>query len=229
MTLKVLCTIGIQDAFTALASTLEQYTGTAIDVSFGVAIMFKEKIKEGADFDVAILTRSIVEDLVASGDIVPSSVFDVARSGLGLAVRQNAPKPDIGTVDSLKRTLLEADSIASSGNGLAGFYFMDVLAELGIAERIRPKLKLDTSGGYAAQIAARGDAQLAVQLVSEIMPVPGVELAGVFPPAVQKYAVLSAGISTASSHSSVAAALIERLRDPAVEPTFAARGLQRTV
>jgi len=166
MTLKVLCTIGIQDAFTVLASTLEQYTGTAIDVSFGVAIMFKEKIKEGADFDVAILTRSIVEDLVASGDIVPSSVFDVARSGLGLAVRQNAPKPDIGTVDSLKRTLLEADSIASSGNGLAGFYFMDVLAELGIAERIRPKLKLDTSGGYAAQIAARGDAQLAVQLVS---------------------------------------------------------------
>ena len=227
MKLKVLCTIGIQDAFTALVPAFEHHTGSAIDVSFGVANMFRKNIEDGAVFDVAILTRSIIEDLVTSGDIVPSSVFEIARSGLGLAIRQNAAKQNIGTIDSLKRTLLEADSIASSANGLAGYYFMDVLAELDIVDRIRPKLRLDTSGGYAAEIAARGDAQLAVQLVSEIMPVRGVELAGVFPPAVQKYAVFSAGISAASGHPSAAAALIERLRDPSVEATFVSRGLQR--
>jgi molybdate transport system substrate-binding protein len=228
MNLRVLSSIGIQGAFTALASTLEQQIGASIDVSFGTAALFKKEIEDGADFDVAILTKSVIGDLVASGRIAHSSVFDIARSGLGLAVRQHAPKPDIGSVDGLKRTLLDAESVASSSTGLAGAYFTEVLAELGITDRMTSRIRLDTSGGYAAQITAKGDAQLAVQLVSEILPVRGVELVGTFPDAVQKYAMLSAGISSMTRALSAATALIEHLRDPSVEQIFASCGLERS-
>jgi molybdate transport system substrate-binding protein len=227
MTIKVLSSIGIQGALTALASTLERQIGASVDVAFGTAAAFKAKIEDGTDFDVAILTNSVIADLVASGRITPFSVFDVARSGLGLAVRQNAPKPDIGSVDGLKQTLLDAVSVASSSTGLAGSYFMEVLAELGVADRMTSKIKLETSGGYAAEITARGDAQLAVQLVSEILPVRGVELVGAFPDAVQRYAVLSAGISTMTRDTSTATALIAHLCDPSVDPIFWSCGLER--
>ncbi len=228
MNLRVLSTIGIQGALTALVSTLEQQAGASIDVSFGTAAVFKKKIEDGADFDVAILTRSVIGDLAANGRIASSSVFDIARSGLGLAVRQHARKPDIDSIDSLKRTLLDAESVASSSTGLAGAYFMEVLAELGITDRMTPKIRLDTSGGYVAEITARGEAQLAVQLVSEILPVRGVELVGTFPDPVQKYAILSAGISSMTRASSAATALIGRLQDPSVEAIFASCGLERS-
>ena len=228
MKMKVLCSIGIQDAFLALMSRLEKHTGASIDVSFGIATVFKENIVDGAVFDVAILTRAIAEDLVKTGHIISPTV-DIARSGLGLAVPHGAPKPKIATADLLKRTLLEAESIASSGNGLAGSYFMDVLAELGIAKQVQSKIKLDNSGGYAAQLAAKGEAQFAVQLVSEILPVSGVELVDSFPETVQKYAILSAGKGRLCQAQLPATALIEYLRSAAVTETFAQRGLERCI
>jgi molybdate transport system substrate-binding protein len=227
MKLRVLSSIGIQGALTALASTLEQKIGANIDVSYGTASVFKEKIEAGAEFDVAILTNSVIEDLVVSGHVAPSSVFNIARSGLGLAVRQHAPKPDIGSVQSLKQALLDAESVASSSSGLAGTYFMEVLAGLGITDRMKSKIRLDTSGGYAAEITARGDAQLAVQLVSEILPVRGVDLVGTFPDAIQKYAILSAGISSVTRALSAATALVGYFREPGLEALFASCGLER--
>jgi molybdate transport system substrate-binding protein len=225
--LKVLCSIALQNTIVALRPELEKRVGCEIHVRYGVATTFKKNIDDGESFDVAILTRSVIEDLVIDGRIVISSYVDVARSGLGLAVRLNAPKPEIGSIEALKRTLLAAASVASSKNGLAGFYFMEVLEDLGIAQQIRPKLKLETAGGYAAEITARGDAEMAVQLVSEILPVAGVELVGSFPPALQRYAILSAGVSTLSSRKMEAAAIIEFLMDPITDAALLARGLER--
>ncbi|MGY4155512.1 molybdate transport system substrate-binding protein [Bradyrhizobium sp. USDA 4461] len=229
MSLKVLCTIGIQNAFTALLPQLEQQAKAAIDVTFGVATAFKENIENGTEFDVAILTKAIAGELANTGKINAASVVDIARSGLGLAVRTGAAKPDISSVESLKATLFEAESIASSGNGLAGFYFLDILAELGIADQIKPKLKLDYSGGYAAQLTARGEAPLAVQLVSELLPVDGVELVSSFPDAIQRYAILSAGVNASTRQSASATALIKSLIAPVADQVFESRGLMRCV
>jgi molybdate transport system substrate-binding protein len=225
--LKVLCSIALQDAMVALKPELENRVESEVQVRYGVATAFKTNIDDGDDFDVAILTRSIIGELVMGGSILLSSFVDVARSGLGLAVRLNAPKPDISSIEALKRALLAAPSVASSKNGLAGFHFMDVLENLGIAQQIVPKLKLETTGGYAAEIVARGDAEMAVQLVSEILPVAGVVLVGPFPPAAQKYAILSAGVSTGSKRKMEAAAVIRFLMDPHADEILQARGLDR--
>jgi molybdate transport system substrate-binding protein len=225
--LKVLCSIGLQGAFVSLKPEMEKRTGLSLDVDYGVATAFRKNIADGVEFDVAILTRAIIDTLTADNHVVQTSVADIARSGLGLAVRRNAAKPDIGSVDALKRTVLAAGSIASSANGLAGFYFLDVLDSLGIADQIMPKLKLETAGGYAAEIAARGDAEMAVQLVSEILPVAGVELVGPFPEAIQKYATLSAGVSARSRQTNAAQAIIRLLADPLADGPLKAHGLER--
>jgi molybdate transport system substrate-binding protein len=225
--LKVLCSIALQDAVVALKHELETCVGSEVQFQFGVATTFKTIIDQGEDFDVALLTRSIVHELVLRGDIIASSFVDVARSGLGLAVRLDALKPDIGSVEALKGVLLGAPSIASSKNGLAGAYFMDVLGDLGIAQQIMPKLKLEATGGYAAEIVARGDAEMAVQLVSEILPVAGVVLVGPFPAGAQKYATLSAGVSTVSKQRKTAAAIIRFLMDHHLDDVLQACGLNR--
>lgn len=225
--LKVLCSIALQDAVLGLKHKLETCVGCEVRFQFGVATTFKSIIEEGEDFDVALLTQSILSDLVLSGNIIALSVVDIARSGLGLAVKLDAVKPDIGSVEALKAALLAAPSIASSKNGLAGVYFLDVLRELGIAQQIVPKLKLETAGGYAAEIVAKGDAELAVQLVSEILPVAGAALVGPFPAAAQKYAILSAGVSTVSKQKEKAAAIMQFLMGPDVDEVLQSRGLTR--
>jgi molybdate transport system substrate-binding protein len=225
--LKVLCSIGLQGAYASLKPEMEKRAGVLLDTDYGVATTFKKNIEEGVEFDVAILTQQVIAGLVADDRVVPTSVVDIARSGLGVAVRSKAPKPDIDTVDSLTKTLLAAGSIASSANGLAGFYFLDVLDTLNIADQIKPKLKLETTGGYAAEITARGDAEMAVQLISEIMPVTGVELVGPFPKALQKYAILSAGVSTRSKHVAAAHAIIQFLASPLADGPLKLRGLDR--
>ena len=225
--LKVLCSIALQDALLGLKQKLETCVGCEVRLQFGVATTFKSIIEAGGDFDAALLTRSIIDELVLGGNVIALSVVDVAKSGLGLAVRLDAVKPDIGSVEALKAALLAAPSIASSKNGLAGVYFLDVLRELGIAQQIMPKLKLETAGGYAAELIARGDAELAVQLVSEILPVAGAALVGPFPAGAQKYAILSAGVSTASKQKEKAAAILRFLVGPHVDEVLQARGLQR--
>ena len=227
MTLRILSTVGVQGALTALFPALEQHTGSKIDVSFGTAAVFRKEIEEGREFDVAILTKSVILDLAAAGRIDTSSVSTVARSGMGLATRENAPKPDISSLDNLKQTLLAADSIASSKTGLAGIYFSEVLSELGIASQIEPKIRLETSGGFAAQLIVTGEAQLAVQLVSEILPVRGVDLAGVFPDVLQRYGVFSAGVGSRAKEPSSAVAFTRYLTASHLEALFMSWGLER--
>lgn len=224
---KVLCSIALQDAVLGLKHKLEACVGCEVRFQFGVATTFKSAIEEGEDFDVALLTQSIIDKLASSGNIIALSIVDVAKSGLGLAVRLDAMKPDIGSVGALKATLLAAPSIASSKNGLAGVYFLDVLRELGITQQIVPKLKLETAGGYAAEIVARGDAELAVQLLSEILPVSGAALVGPFPAGAQKYAILTGGVSTVSKQKEKAAAIMQFLVSPEVDEVLQSRGLTR--
>lgn len=227
MKLRVLCTIGLQDAFTVLIPELQRASRTEIDVRYGVATKFVTDIQDDADFDIAILPRSFLDDLVKTGHITERTVTNIARSGLGLAVQQDVTKPDITTAESLKRTLLEAKTIATSATGLAGFYFTDVLDDLGIFSQVKPKLRLEMTGGYAAEIAARGEAEMAVQLVSEILPVAGVALVGPFPASVQKYAVIAAGLSPVAKQAEAATSVVRYLLDPVTDIPLKARGLER--
>jgi len=224
--IRVVSTIGVKEALIAITPYFERLTGHVLVTTFGLASELSDQIIAGQFCDVAILTATIADKLVKDKKIVAESRRDVARSGLGLAVRTGAAKPDIRNADALKRTLLAATSIATSKYGLAGIYFMQLLDELGIADAITPKIKFEFGSGYAAEITSRGEAELAVQLVSEILPVNGVELVGQFPAEVQKFGILTAGISENARQPAAALELIEYLVGPESAAAFLVKGLQ---
>jgi molybdate transport system substrate-binding protein len=149
----------------------------------------------------------------------------LARSGIGIAVRAGAPKPDIATADALKRALLAAKSVAYTIEGASGIYFAAVLARLGIAAEVKAKAKLLTSGA-TAELAARGEAELAVQQISEILPVAGAELVGPLPPELQLQTVFAVGIGSQAKMPDAAAALARFLTSPEAVCVIRAKGLE---
>jgi molybdate transport system substrate-binding protein len=173
--------------------------------------------------DMAIVTHKALERLVRDGIIVPGSTADLAQSGVGLAVRSGAPRPDIGTVAAFRQTLLDARSIAFSRLGASGIHFADVIAQLGIADEIRRKAKITDS--YVGELAARGEAELAVQQISELMPIAGIDIIGPLPGELQKISVFAAGVFRAAKQPDAAAKLIAHLADHALAPVLIRKGL----
>jgi molybdate transport system substrate-binding protein len=180
-------------------------------------------ISAGATGDVAIMTREGIDRLVGEGKIVAGSTADVCKSGVGLAVRAGAPKPDIATVEAFKRTLLAAKSIAFSRIGASGIHFAEVIQRLGIDAEIRRKATISDS--YVGEIAARGEAELAVQQISELMPVAGIDIVGPLPGDLQKISVFSAGVFAAAKNPAGAAKLVAYLASPGLAPVLARKGL----
>jgi molybdate transport system substrate-binding protein len=142
-----------------------------------------------------------------------------------VAVRQGVPKPDIATIEGFKRAMLAAKSVVRSAEGTSGLYFEQLLDRLGIAEAMRGKIRLGGSGRIA-ELVASGEAEMAVQQISELLPATGAEFAGPFPPELQLYTVFSAGISTASKDREAAKAFIDFLTAPAAVPLFKVKGLE---
>jgi molybdate transport system substrate-binding protein len=223
--IKVLSTHAALEVLSELGPQFERATGHKLSFSFDPANVVKRQIEGGAAFDVAIVTRAAIDDLAKQGKIVPDSRADIGRSGLGVAVREGAPKPDISTVDGFKRALLSAKSLVRSTEGTSGLYFEKLLDRLGIAEEMRGKIRLGPSG-RVAEFVVRGEVEMAVQQVSELLPVQGAEFVGPFPPELQLYTIFSAGVSTASKSPEAAEALIKSLTASSAVPLLNAKGLE---
>jgi molybdate transport system substrate-binding protein len=215
------CARGIE----RLGPQFESATGHKLSFSYDPANIIKRQIENGAAFDLAIVTRGAIDDLVKLGKIFPDTCVDIARSGLGLAVRKGAPKPDIGTVESFKQAMLAAKSVIRSTEGTSGLHFEKVLDRLGIADQMKGKIRLGPSG-RVAEFVARGEVEIAVQQVSELLPVVGAELVGPFPPELQLVTVFSAGVSTTSKEPKAAKALIDFLAAPTAASVIKAKGLE---
>src|SRR5438046_3415241 len=153
--IKVLSTVGMQPATPELFAQFEAATGHRVAVTYGLAAVLKTKFLEGAPADVLILTAPIIEDLATQGKVVPETRKDVARSGVGVAVKAGAPRPDISTPEALKSAVLAARSIGYSQQGASGVAFAKVLERLGIAEQVKAKYK-DT-GTKAGEMVAAGE------------------------------------------------------------------------
>jgi len=179
-------------------------------------------IQDGAVFDVAILPRPELDDLIALGAIVGDSAADVARSAVGLAVRAGAAKPDIGSVEALRRTLLQAESIGYS-DGPSGAYVAGLLAKLGIAEAVAAKLKL--TSGPVAELVARGEAELGMQQIIAILPVAGAELVGPLPAELQNVIIYAAGRYSRAPDTQAAMAFLTFMRGEQAKQLMRANGL----
>jgi molybdate transport system substrate-binding protein len=166
--IEVLSTLALRGVLLEVAADFRTRTGLAVAAGYQSTNAQHLAISQGATADVAIVTRPAIDQLVGEGKIVAGSVADIAQSGVGLAVPAGAPKPDIATVEAFRHTLLAAKSIAFSRIGASGLHFGEVIERLGIAAEVRRKAIIGDS--YVGEIAARGEAELAVQQVSDRMP-----------------------------------------------------------
>jgi len=223
--LKVFSTHAALEILKQIAPQFEPSTGNRLSISYDPAKAVRRQIENGASFDVAIVTRPVFDALAEQGYLLPETRSEIGRCGLGVSVRKEAPQPDIGTVEAFKRALIAAGSVVRSTEGTSGIYFEKLLASLGIAEAMRGKIVLGPSG-RVAELVARGDADLAVQQIPELMPVAGAQFVGPFPPELQLYTEFSAGVASASRHQDAAKAFIAALTTPAAAALFKAAGLE---
>lgn len=196
----------------------------AMEVEFDPTMRLLKRIEAGERADIAILTDAGVEGLMAQGVLVPGSRRDLALSHIGMAVKEGAPRPDISTLAALRATLLAAPSIAYSGAGASGLFFAGLLERLGLAEAVNAKATIIPQG-FTAALAARGEVALAIQQISELMAVEGVDILGKLPPEANTGAVFSAGLFAGADPA--AAAALDWLAAAMDAPTLAAGGLER--
>ena len=174
-----------------------------------------KSIAEGASADVVILTAEGIDQLVKDGKVVPATRIELGTSGVGLAVRAGARKPDIGSLDSLKKTLLSASSVAHSRQGWSGLYFAKLLERLGLVEKLKKRIIVDK--GPVAAVIASGEAELGAQLLCELAPVAGIDIVGPLPAEVQGAVAFAAAVMSTSTKRAGAQAFLDFLGTAAAQ------------
>lgn len=223
--IKVFASNALKTALQELAPQFEKATEHKLTFNFNAAAMLKAEIENGAAFDLAILGGPAADDLIKQGKLVATTRTEIARSAAGLAVKKGAPKPDISTTEAFRQTMLAARSVAYSGAGSSGENFVRVLQRLGIAEEMKPKARVRPSGS-TAELVVKGEAELAVQQISELLPVAGTQFVGPFPPELQVYTTFTGAVGPAARDPAAARALLEFLTAPDALPVIKAKGME---
>jgi molybdate transport system substrate-binding protein len=228
--IKVMTSGSFTAAYLELAKQFEQLTKHTVVTTYGASMgnapdSIPVRLNRGEPVDVVILIGTALDALIKEGRIVPGSRVELARSSIGMAVRAGAPKPDISSVEGLKRTLLQAKSIAYSASASGVYVSTELFERLGIADQIRGKSKRIESERVGA-VVARGDAEIGFQQVSELLPVKGIDYVGPLPQEVQRVSVVAAGIATGSREPVGARALIDFLASPAAVAAIEKSGLE---
>ncbi len=222
--IKVLSIPGIRAAFDELVPPFERDTGHMVTIHYEVYAGQKKEIESG-DFDVAIFAKSQIEEMIEQNRIAARSIADIALTSIGVVVRKGAPKPDIDSEEAFKRTLLAAKSITYTKESSTGVYITRLLERLGIADTIRDKLELQPGGSMTTPAVARGEAELGIVLISDILATPGVDLVGPLPEALQNRVMQTAGLAVTARQPAAGAALIKFLSNPATGRVFKSKGL----
>jgi molybdate transport system substrate-binding protein len=222
----VLSTIAIQLALQHLLPTFCAPEDIHVDVEFGIVAEFLRRIDAQAPFDVAFFSAAATEQLVRSGKMMPGSAVEIASSSLALAVAPGAAPPDISTIDAFVKALRETKSIILPKEGISGVLFVEILAELGLLAELEAKLVFDVSGGFVGHAVAKGEIETAVQLFSELLAVPGLQVLGPLPPMLQHRVVVSGGVSSASTHAAWATAFLQYLASASHESIFREAGME---
>ncbi len=222
--LKVLSSTALKTVLEELGPQFEKATGNKLVFSFAPAAVLKTQIEQGAACDVAILTVSLTDGLAGEGKIDAATRTTIAHAGIGIAIHKGAPKPDISTTEAFKRALLNAKSVGFTAAGASGVYLKTLFDKLGIADELKPKLKLLQGG--AGEAAANGEVEIGLTQISEILPYADAELVGPLPPDIQSYTYFSAGEAAASKEADAAKALIKFLTAPAAVSVIKAKGME---
>ena len=222
---RVLSSNGVKAAIEELRPAAERAIGKPLAIEFSTTTSLKQRVESGEAFDVALLTREAMDDLAKKARISGASRAGLARSGVGVGYRKGAAKPNVATSAAIKQTLLRAKSVAFTADGASRATIDKMFESLGIAKEMDGKTYLEAAGQAPLRVA-EGKAELVLTLVSDILPVPGVELAGPLPASFQNYIVFEAGVSPSARAADAGKALVQFLSSPAAAKVFAAKGME---
>ena len=227
----VLATTAMKTSFDELAPQFERASGHRLTLTFGPSLQLEKRLGEGEGADVAIVSGAGIDDLVARGKLTSGSAVAIAGSALGVAVPRGAAKPDLSSADAFKRALLAAKSIAVSkpvGGGQSGVHMAKVFERLGIAEQMAAKAKYGQGGpaGLVGLIIERGEAEIGVQQIAELLAVPGIDFAGPLPAELQSVTPFVAAIPAAAQNAHAGRKLIAFLTTPEAKRVIKAKGLE---
>ncbi|QXH98462.1 substrate-binding domain-containing protein [Pseudomonas monsensis] len=227
--LNVMTSGGFTAAYKILGPKFAAATGNTLDTQLGPSMgkapeAIPNRLARGEHADVVIMVGYALDDLIKQGKVDPASRVELADSRIGLVVRQGAPKPDISSVEGLKKTLLDAQSVAYSDSASGVYIEQQLFKKLGVEDQLKPKAKMIPKVPVGS-VVATGDYQLGFQQVSELLPVPGVTFVGKIPESVQSVTRFAAGIPVGAQHPKEAKALLDYLAAPAAQADVQATGL----
>jgi molybdate transport system substrate-binding protein len=227
--IDAMITTAMKAAIEELSPPFERASGHTLRVVYGPSGGLARRFNGGEPADLIVVDSKVLDELIKQGKVAPGRT-DVARTGIGIAVRKGAPKPDVSSADALRRALLAAKSIAHTapaGGGVTAAHIMGVFEKLGIAAEVTPKVKLAAGGpnGRVSVLVSSGEAEIGLQLVSELMSNPQVEVIGMLPPELQLIAIISAGITTTTKQAEPTKAFIRHLTEPAAMMIYQTKGL----
>lgn len=223
--LTVLTSNSTQPVLDALGALYEAERGARISVECSSAKVMVQRIRDGLRGDLLVLGANAINELGEANIVDAQSVRPFARSRVGVGVKAGAPHPDISSVDAFRCTLLNAASVAHTVHGASGMYVPVMLERLGIADEIRPKT-VTRPGGFIGRVVVTGEAEIAIQQISELLAVPGLEFVGPLPDEIQKVFLTCAAVFAGSRERAAAEALLEFFSRPSSAAVFESKGLE---
>lgn len=223
--IKVLSTQATEGTYRELAPQFEKATGHKVTTIFTGTLDAQKRLAAGESYDMIIMAGPAIDAQIKAEKVVAGSRVDIAKSGVAVGVPKGAPKPDISTTESLKKTVLAANSIGYS-TGPSGLYLISLFEKLGVADQVKGKLKQTPTGVFVGTIIASREVEIGFQQVSELGDFPGVDYVGPLPAEVQQTTVFSSGIIAGAREAEAAGALVKFLTTPEAGAAFKKRGME---
>jgi molybdate transport system substrate-binding protein len=224
--IRVLASNGIRAVLKDLIPQAERAVGHPLAVEFNTSASVRRSIEANEPFDVAILASDVIESLLKEGRLAAGTRTDIGRSGIGVGILGGAAKPDVHTPDAIKQTLLNAKGVTYAAEGASRPAIDRMIQDLGIADGLKTKTRLTKATDESMEVLRAGQSDVVMTLISEILPVKGVDLVGPLQTKNQNYVTFSTGISAGSKNVEAAQALIKFITGPAVAPAFKTKGIE---
>jgi len=223
--IKVASTQATEEAYKELVAQFEKASGHKVTTYFSGTLNVQKRLADGEPYDLLIMAGPAIDDQIKLGKAVAGSRVDFAQSGTGLAVKKGAAKPEIGSVDAFKKTLLATKSIGYS-TGPSGVYMLSVFEKLGIAEQVKGKLKQTPSGVFVGTLIATGETEIGFQQISELVHFDGIDYVGPLPGELQRMTMFSTGVHAGAKQPDAARALVKFITSPAAATVIKKHGLE---
>jgi molybdate transport system substrate-binding protein len=223
--IKLLASSAIKEAYLDLLPQFEKATGHKVTAAWSSTPDVQKRIAAGEAADLVILGDSGTEELIKKGKLAANSRANFAKSGIAVAVRTGAPKPDISSSEAVKKSVLAAKSVAYSA-GASGAYLVSMFEKLGISEQVKSKLATVKPGEPVGDVVARGEAEIGFHQLSELLAVKGIEILGPLPADIQRVTVFSGGIHSGTKETDGTSALVKFLTAPSAAPVIKKHGME---